>query len=168
MWYFTRDSFGSISAIILGVIAAGAFWVLMKREETRLLGQNIAMSIREAIDNTADVDNFIEIKRMKNGIIARVYLINAKESAAAVQRAIKKSIDESSFKKYIWVMQMTDMASKNDLVNTQRILNDQLLDQLLGHRNNKEDAAKKQSTMDISSDNNVKDKRDKADKHIDN
>jgi len=31
-------------------------------------------------------------------------------------------------------MQMTDMASRNDLAQTQKILNDQLLDQLVYHR----------------------------------
>lgn len=132
MWYFTRDSFGSIIAICLGVAATVSFWLLMRREETRLIGQNIAMSIREAINETAQIESFIEIKKMKGGIIARVYLINAREMAATVQRAIKNKIDGSIFKKYILVMQMTDMASKDDLASTQRFLNDQLLRQLVG------------------------------------
>jgi hypothetical protein len=133
MYYFTFSSFGLAAAIVLAVIATVAFWLILRREETRLIGQNIAMSIRAAIDETANVDNFIEIKRMKSGIIARVYLINARESAAAVQNAIKRRIDESSFKKYLWVMQLTDMASRNDLAQTQKILNDQLLEQLVHH-----------------------------------
>ena len=132
MWYFTRDSFGSIIAICLGVAATVSFWLLMRKEETRLIGQNIAMSIREAINETAQIESFIEIKKMKGGIIARVYLINAREMAATVQRAIKNKIDGSIFKKYILVMQMTDMASKDDLASTQRFLNDQLLRQLVG------------------------------------
>lgn len=143
MWYFTRDSFGSVAGICLGTAATVAFWMLMKKEETRLIGQTIAMSIRKAIDETADVENFIEIKRVKSGIIARVYLINARERAAVVQAAIKRSIDNSSFKKYIWVMQMTDMASRNDLANTQRILNDQLLEQIVNHHDDKDDSEKK-------------------------
>ena len=139
MYYFTSSSFGYVISIILSLIATVAFWFLMRREETRLIGHDIAMSIRDAINETANVENFIEIKRMKSGIIARVYLINAKESAAAIQKAIKKKIDASKMKKYLWVMQMTDIGSRDELAQTQKILNDQLLDQLAGHYDRNDD-----------------------------
>lgn len=142
MFYFTSQSFGNIIAIILGVIAMVVFWALMRREETRLIGQNIAIAIRNAIKATADVENFIEIKRVKSGIIARVYLINAKDSVAAVQKAVKRAIDASKMKKYLWVMQLTDIASRDELAQTQKILNDQLYDQLVNHYEQEDDKEK--------------------------
>lgn len=131
MFFFTRESFGDTTALILGAVATGAFWALMHNEQGRLIGQTIAMEIKSAISSVGNFENFIEIKRIKRGIIARVYLINSGSGAAVIQRAIADKIEASSLKKYLWIMQLTNMESKKDLKKTQKLLNDQLLEELL-------------------------------------
>lgn len=139
MFFFTQDSFGSIVAAILAVVATVSFWAMMRNEETRLIGQTIAKEIKDAISETGNVESYIEIKRLKSGIIARVYLINAKEKVTEVHRAITRRLEECTFKKYLWIMQLTDMPGKGALKETQRMLNDQLLEELMSKRKGDQD-----------------------------
>ena len=134
MYFFTGDSFGQPAAILLGLAAAIAFWLLIRSERSRLIGQTIASEIKAAISETSNVESFIEIKRLKSGIIARVYLINAREQAAVIHRSVARRIEDCSLKKYLWIMQMTDMPGKGALRETQRKLNEQLIEELLKKR----------------------------------
>lgn len=131
MFFCTQGSFGNIISIILAVAATVSFWAMMRSEQTRLIGQSIANEIKDAISETGNVESYIEIKRLKSGIIARVYLINARDKVTEVHRAITRRLDECTFKKYLWIMQLTDMPGKGALKETQRMLNDQLLEELM-------------------------------------
>lgn len=113
------------------------FWMLMVNEKSRLIGATIANEIQEAITETTEAESIIEIKRMRSGIIARVYLICSRDKAALVNRAVARRMEQCVFKKYLWVMQLTNMAGRGDLREMQRILNEQLLEELL--RNHRED-----------------------------
>lgn len=139
MFFATQGSFGQIAATVLAVIATVSFWAMMRNEHTRLIGQSIAKEIKEAISETGNVESYIEIKRLKSGIIARVYLINAKEKVTIVHRAITRRLEECTFKKYLWIMQLTDMPGKGALKETQRMLNDQLLEELMSKRKGDQD-----------------------------
>lgn len=134
MYMGTVESFGAWLAGILACIACGAFWVMMTRERTRLIGATIANEIREAITETTEVESIIEIKRMKSGILARVYLIGGKDKAILVNRAVARRIEQCTFKEYLWVMQLTHMSARGDLRETQRMLNEQLIEELLRNR----------------------------------
>lgn len=131
MYFLTADSFGDIIAVILGVAATVGFWALMRGEETRIIGQTLAVEIKEAITSAGNVESFIEIKRIKSGIIARVYLINAREKLNEIHRAITGKLEGSSCKKYLWIMQLTDMPGRGALKETQQILNAQLVEELM-------------------------------------
>lgn len=134
MYFFTNESFGRWTAVWLAVLATVSFWALMRSEQARLIGQSIAQDIRDAISETANVESLIEIKRLKSGIIARVYLINAREKVTDIHRAIANKMEECTFRKYLWIMQLTDMPGKGALEETQKMLNDQLLDELMRKR----------------------------------
>lgn len=138
MFFCTQESFGNIISVILAVAATVSFWLMMKSEQTRLIGQTIAKEIKEAISETGNVESYIEIKRLKSGIIARVYLINARDKVTVVHKAITMRLEECTFKKYLWIMQLTDMPGKGALKETQRMLNDQLLEELMSkHKGDK-------------------------------
>lgn len=124
-------AFGEIAATIIGVCFGIGFWVLIARERGRLIGQTIAEEIKQAISETAAVESFVEIKRLRNGIIARVYLVGAKEQVNLIGQAINRRLQDCSFKKYIWALQLTDMPAKNMLKEMQSKLNEQLLEELL-------------------------------------
>lgn len=134
MLFFTRDSFGDMTAACLSIIATVSFWAMVRNEQVRLIGQYIAKDIRDAISEISNVENMIEIKKLKSGIIARVYLINAKDKVTVIHRAIANKLNDCTFKKYLWIMQLTDMPGKSALKETQRMLNEQLLDELTKKR----------------------------------
>ncbi len=131
MYFFTRDSFGELIGIVLCVIAAAAFWLLVGSERSRLIGQTIVSEIRRAISETANVESYIEIKRMRSGIIARVYLINARDKAVMIHRSIARRLDDCALKEYLWIMQLTDIPGINAISETRKILNEQLIEELL-------------------------------------
>ena len=134
MYYGTVNSFGHFAACALCLAATVGFWVLMRGEQGRIIGESITKDIKEAIKEVGGVESFIEIKRLRSGILARVYLVNAKEKAIFVHRAISRKLDDCSMKKYLWVMQLTDMPGKEDFKETQQRLNEQLLEELLRKR----------------------------------
>lgn len=79
MFFVASNSFGDVAGVILGVVATVGFWWIIRNEQTRLIGESIASEIKMAISEEGNIDNFIEIKRLKKGLIARVYLVNARE-----------------------------------------------------------------------------------------
>lgn len=134
MYFGTVNSFGHYAACILCLVATAAFWLMMRGEQGRMIGEHIADDIRDAIKEVGNVESFIEIKRLKSGILARVYLVNARERAIFVHKAITRKLDGCSMKKYLWVMQLTDMPGRDDFKETQQRLNEQLLEELLRKR----------------------------------
>ena len=134
MYYGTVNSFGHYAACFLCLAATVGFWMLMRGEQGRIIGETIADDIKEAIKEVDGVESFIEIKRLKSGILARVYLVNAREKAIFVHKSIQRKLDDCSMKKYLWVMQLTDMPGKDDFKETQKRLNEQLSEEVLRKR----------------------------------
>ncbi|MBR3785227.1 MAG: hypothetical protein IKJ77_02330 [Firmicutes bacterium] len=130
MFYGTVNSFGPFAARLLSLAAMAGFFLLMRNEQHRLIGETIAGDIRDAIQEVGNVESFVEIRRVKSGILARVYLVNAREKAVFVQRAITRKLEECSMKKYLWVMQLTDMPAGVSLEETQQKLNEKLMEEL--------------------------------------
>ena len=135
MYVFTINSFGYLLSALCTIIATVAFYNIMDKEQTRRIGLSIAGEIKKAIAETGNVDNLIEIKKVKSGIIARVYLINARERAQIIQKAITKHLNSSDFKRYLWIMQLTDMPGKSALQDRQKLLNDELIAELTKKKN---------------------------------
>lgn len=134
MYYGTAYSFGSDIALFLGIVAMISFWVLMRGEQSRLIGQTIADVIKAAISEFGNVESLVEVKRMRSGIIARIYLVNTREKAVLIHRAITRKLDECSMKKYLWVMQLTDMPGMSAFKETRDRLDEQLIEELLNQR----------------------------------
>ncbi len=138
MYYGTVDSFGAWAAMMLTILAASAFWALMKNEQGRLIGESIANDIRDVISEFAGVESFVEIRKFRSGILARVYLVNAREKAAFIHRSITRKLDGCAMKKYLWAMQLTDMPGKGAYEETQRLLNEQLMEEMLNRHKGEE------------------------------
>ena len=65
--------------------------------------------------------------------------LNGRDKVSAVHRAITRRLEECTFKKYLWIMQLTDMPGKAALKETPRMLNDQLLEELMSKRKGDKD-----------------------------
>ena len=131
MYFGTADAFGDEIAIPLGIIAATAFILILRKSSDQIISEMIAKEIREAIHRFGQIENYIEIKKAnRTGIIARIYLINAGTKVSEINQAVKKHLEESVFKGRVWILQMTDIRSKDELNATRQILDRQLLDEL--------------------------------------
>ena len=127
MYAVTSSVFTISVSAALAVVFGVSFWILLKREEIRQIGQNIAESIREAVQETWTGEQLIEIKRIRRGMIARVYLIGQKSRMERVQQAVSEKMSENPFRNYLWVMQMTQLKSREEVRKARDVLNRQLV-----------------------------------------
>jgi hypothetical protein len=131
MYVVTSSVFTISVSAALAVVFGVSFWILLKREEIRQIGQNIAESIREAVQETWTGEQLIEIKRIRRGMIARVYLIGQKSRMERVQQAVSEKMSENPFRNYLWVMQMTQLKSREEVRKARDVLNRQLVQSIL-------------------------------------
>ena len=131
MYAVTSSVFTISVSAALAVVFGVSFWILLKREEIRQIGQNIAESIREAVQETWTGEQLIEIKRIRRGMIARVYLIGQKSRMERVQQAVSEKMSENPFRNYLWVMQMTQLKSREEVRKARDVLNRQLVQSIM-------------------------------------
>lgn len=131
MYFGTADAFGDEIAIPLGIIAATAFILILRKSSDQIISEMIAKEIREAIHRFGQIENYMEIKKAnRTGIIARIYLINAGAKVSEINQAVKNRLESSVFKGRIWILQMTDIGSREELNETRQVLDRQLLEEL--------------------------------------
>ena len=131
MYFGTADAFGDEIAIPLGIIGATAFILILRKSSDQIISEMIAKEIREAIHRFGQIENYIEIKKAnRTGIIARIYLINAGAKVSEINQAVKNRLESSVFKGRIWILQMTDIGSREELNETRQVLDRQLLEEL--------------------------------------
>lgn len=131
MYFGTADAFGDEIAIPLGIIATTAFILILRKSSDQIISEMIAKEIREAIHRFGQIENYIEIKKAnRTGIIARIYLINAGAKVSEINQAVKNRLESSVFKGRIWILQMTDIGSREELNETRQVLDRQLLEEL--------------------------------------
>lgn len=131
MYLFTFESFGDIVATILGVLSCVVFVILIDTERSRLIGDELEKDIKAAISESFNIEHYVEMKRFKHVLIARVYLVNAKDKVVMIHACINRKLEDSHFRKYLWVMQMADIPEKAAMKASEEMLNEQLLSELL-------------------------------------
>lgn len=137
MYMLTADSFGDPAAIILGVIAGIGFSILIDTERSRLISEILVNDIKEAISESSNVEYYVEIKRIRHVLIARVYLVNAKDKVIMIHAAINRKLEDSRFRRYLWIMQMAEIPEKSAIKASEEMLNEQLLSELMKKRKKK-------------------------------
>lgn len=131
MYVGTEEAFGFEMAMPLSIIAATSFALIVRKGKERIISEALAKEIREAINRFGRIENYIEIKSGKRiGLIARIYLINAGSRAGEINQVVRNRLETSVFKGKIWILQLTDMASKEELRATRQALDIQLVEEL--------------------------------------
>lgn len=128
--WWTLPAFGRVPAVLMGIIASVWLWIILRDGVSMLIGQGIVREIGRTIRRYGNVDHLIEIRRIRSGVIARVYLIGQSASIEPVRRSLTECLDHSGLREYLWVMQVTQMRSRSDLKKTRMLLNRELLDAL--------------------------------------
>ena len=105
---------------------------IMRTEQNSLMGREIVSVIRDSISGVAQMEYMVEIKKIRSGAIARVYLINAEEYMAKVKNGISAGLERSGLSGKVYALQLTNMRSRSELPAFQKLLNEQLIRQLWG------------------------------------
>ncbi len=135
MYFATVKAFGETWAIILGTIAACAFFFLCESGKRGVLCEHIVEDLQEAIDRLGKLDCIFEIKSVKIGLIVRVYFIKAGEMAPRYGKAILDVIAHSWYRSRIWITQLVDLDSEEELKEAALALNEELLQNLQQQKN---------------------------------
>lgn len=130
MYCATFMAFGDILAILLGVAASVGFYMICSVESTRTMCQYVADDLKNAVTEAGHNRCIVEIKCISNGLITRVYLIQADGLETRLNRAILERINRSWYRKSIWVTQILGMADESELEEAHEFLDDALLDDL--------------------------------------
>lgn len=137
MYLLTVDSFGEAAAIILGVLAGVAFGLLIDSERSRLISEILVKDIKDAIAESFNVEHYVEIKRIRHVLIARIYLVNAKDKVVMIHASINRKLEDSRFRRYLWIMQMAEIPEKSAIKASEEMLDEQLLRELMKRRKKK-------------------------------
>ncbi len=131
MYVGTEYSFGSRMASILAITATGSFWFLVRSAEGDRLGRMIALTVRKAITLNGEVDHIIEIRKLRIGYLARIYLLNAGERFAAINDAVNSHIKTEGLSDSICAIQIVDMRDTKEMPTLRKKLNKQLFSHLM-------------------------------------
>lgn len=130
MFLGTFRSFGIIVASILGIAAAFSFYLITRKEFRRVAQESLTKTIKDAIAQTGDVDSVVEFRTLRSGFIVRIYLIDCKDHVNEIHNRILSSIDRSSFKNTLAIMQLTELSARKFIDSAREVLNEQLIEEL--------------------------------------
>ena len=137
MYEGTVRSFGSGWATFLAVLAGLAFYYICDSEARRAMCTFVADDLRDAVLEAGHSRCVVEIKAMNVGLIPRVYLIGAGSMALRCNRAVMERINQSWYKKSIWVTQILELEHESELQEAQEFLDDALLEDIKNRRREK-------------------------------
>lgn len=130
MYYVTVPAFGDIIATILACAAASAFYIICDRESKATMCEHVSQHLHDALIGVGQKESVFEIKAARPGLIIRVYLIRAHEKAPLCTKVLLHTISESWYRSGVWVTQIADLNSENEIEEAQQTLNDELLEDL--------------------------------------
>lgn len=134
MYVGTEYSFGGRTASVLAVTATISFWLLVRSAEGNRLSRMIAKTVRDAITLNGEIDHIIEIRKLRMGYLARIYLLNAGERFRTVNDTINAHIREDGLKEKVCAIQIVDIRDAKEMPELQKRLNKQLFRYLMGMR----------------------------------
>ena len=134
MYLAVVNTFGEVPAIILGAVAGVSFFLICEKEKRNILCEHVSETIHAALEKIGQSDCIFEIKTMRPGLIIRVYLIKANEKVHLCNKAIIDTISRSWFRQQVWITQVVNINSEEDIDDAQRSLNEELLNDVRGAR----------------------------------
>lgn len=124
------DIFGIFVSTIISIIAALIFYTIVVREQTRQAGLEFTEIAKDALKKTGDMQSYVEVRKNRYGIVARVYLIGAKSQVKKIYNEIVKNLENSRIKDDIIAMQVTDVEEHSRIGDARSRLNRQLMEEI--------------------------------------
>ncbi len=130
MYYAVTPAFGDIIATALACAAATSFYMICDKESKTTICEYVSQHLHDALVRAGQKESVFEIKAARTGLIVRVYLIRAHEKAPLCTKALLHAISESWYRSRVWVTQIVDLNSENEIEEAQQTLNEELLEDL--------------------------------------
>ena len=130
MYLATFTAFGDMLAMLLAVAATVGFFIICSLEGTRTMCQFVADDLKQAVQEAGHSRCIVEIKSFNAGLITRVYLIRAYEREAILNRVIIQRINQSWYRKKIWVTQILGMEDESELQQAHEFLDEALIEDI--------------------------------------
>lgn len=130
MYYATVDAFGDIVSTILGCIAATSFYIICENERKTMICRHVSQQLRGVLQKIGQRESVFEIKASSTGFVIRVYLIRAGERAPLCTKALLDSIANSWYRSRVWATQIVDVDEPEEIPDAQKMLNDELFEDL--------------------------------------
>ena len=130
MFCATFMAFGDVAAVLLGIAASTGFYWICSREGKRTMCQYVADDIRSAVNEAGHSRCIVEIRSISAGLITRVYLIRACGMEPRLNRAIIERINQSWYRKNIWVTQILGMEGESELEEAREYLDEALIEDI--------------------------------------
>jgi len=140
MYLFVEPRLGYMWALALGSIAGSAYILICDNARKTIMCEHVALDLGAVLKARGFSRHSFEIKSLKTGLIIRIYLISAGEKAVACNTIIMERITNSWYKDMVWITQLVDLDSEEDINEARDNLDDELIEQL---KRMKEESRKK-------------------------
>jgi len=130
MCVFVEPRLGDVWAVGLGTVAGVAFIYICDHEKRSILGEHVALDLKRALSARGYKDAVLEIKHLKAGLLIRIYVIKAGENAVYCNGIIVQQIESSWYKDKVWITQLVDIESHDEIKTARDTLDDELLEDL--------------------------------------
>lgn len=130
MYFFVEPNLGVMWASALGAIAASAFVLICENASKTIMCEHVAFDLGAVLKARGFSRHSFEIKSLKTGLIIRIYLIRAGEKAVLCNSIIMERITQSWYKDMVWITQLVDLESEEDISEARDNLDDELIEEL--------------------------------------
>lgn len=126
----TNGVFADWISIVLVLGFMFGFSAICNAEKKRIVWENIVSDMRAALDSVGQTEALFEVKKIKIGMVVRVYLIRAKHRSAICSKAIIESISDGWYRRYICATQIVDINKKEEMKDAQFMLDEDLVEDM--------------------------------------
>lgn len=130
MYYATVKSFGDTISMVLACAAAVAFYYIFENERRSVISRCISEHLDAVLNKIGQRDSVFEIRNTGRHMIIRIYLIKARERAPLCSKAAMDAITKSWYRSKVWITQIVDLESHEEIPEAQKALDDELFEDL--------------------------------------
>ena len=130
MFFCTMNFVGANFAIVLGAIAGAAFFFILERGRTSVVGEALIEQVRVGIDEVRHIENIVELKKMPEGMLVRVYLIQGDGRTDNYESAIRKNFYLNNLESFVWKIQITNLGDVDEFDERRKLLDEDIINNL--------------------------------------
>ena len=130
MYLYVEPRMGSLWASALCLLAGMGFTFICENSARTIMCEHVAKDLGAALRERGFSRHSFEIKSLKTGLIIRIYMIRAEEKVAQCNSIIMERISQSWYKESVWITQLVDLDSEDDIRDARESLDDELVEQL--------------------------------------